>query len=107
MNNTDLIPYNPFSNINSYNNTYPLDSKPPLPQNIIDAIEEKNKNNFLNNLRIQRNQILNDTDWTQLSDAPLSDIVKQQYAIYRQALRDLPSNSTYPDIFWPIEPSIK
>lgn len=42
-------------------------------------------------LRELRNAILKDTDWTQVSDAPLSNEQKERYKIYRQKLRDLPS----------------
>lgn len=42
-------------------------------------------------LRELRNAMLKDTDWTQVSDAPLSNEQKEQYKIYRQKLRDLPS----------------
>lgn len=43
-------------------------------------------------LRNIRNIILTDTDWTQIPDAPLTGEQKEQYRLYRQALRDLPSN---------------
>jgi hypothetical protein len=45
----------------------------------------------LNELRQQRNILLSQTDWTQIPDAPLSSEQKQQWATYRQQLRDLPS----------------
>lgn len=43
------------------------------------------------NLRYIRNNMLLQTDWTQMPDAPLSSEQKQQWATYRQQLRDLPS----------------
>lgn len=43
------------------------------------------------NLRYIRNNMLLQTDWTQVPDAPLSSEQKQQWATYRQQLRDLPS----------------
>lgn len=43
------------------------------------------------NLRYIRNNMLLQTDWTQMPDAPLSLEQKQQWATYRQQLRDLPS----------------
>ena len=46
----------------------------------------------MNNLRGQRNQLLLDTDWTQNADVPQA--TKDNFATYRQALRDLPANST-------------
>ena len=43
-------------------------------------------------LRETRNRLLLNTDWTQLPDVPLTDAKKTEFATYRQALRDLPSN---------------
>lgn len=54
-------------------------------------------------VRQQRNKKLALTDWTQLGDIPSETKVKWQP--YRQALRDLPSQSGFPEsIIWPIEP---
>lgn len=68
-----------------------------------------NKVALMDSLRGDRNGRLMNTDWTQLSDAPISADKKQEYATYRQALRDLPANSqdaeTPGDIVWPTEPS--
>ena len=49
----------------------------------------------LENLRSVRTRELSRTDWTQLPDSPLSDSKKAEWATYRQALRDLPSNYSY------------
>lgn len=49
-------------------------------------------------VRTQRNQMLKDSDWTQVADAPVD---KAAWAVYRQALRDI---TTQPDPFsitWP------
>lgn len=42
-------------------------------------------------IRKERNIRLSQSDWTQMPDAPLSPEQKQQWATYRQQLRDLPS----------------
>lgn len=53
--------------------------------------------------RSERNQRLKNTDWTQVADSPVSSA---DWAVYRQALRDLPSQAGFPDsITWPTEPS--
>lgn len=53
--------------------------------------------------RQQRNKLLAISDWTQLGDIPSETKVKWQP--YRQALRDLPSQSGFPEsVIWPIEP---
>jgi hypothetical protein len=57
-------------------------------------------------LRIDRNTKLKSTDWTQMPDAPLTDDQKASWRTYRQALRDLPSNTTDPaNPTWPAPPT--
>lgn len=55
-------------------------------------------------IRIQRNKLLADCDWTQLSDAPLSNVESQNWASYRQALRDITTQSNPFNIVWPTPP---
>lgn len=53
-------------------------------------------------VRDDRNRRLAACDWTQLSDAPVDNLA---WATYRQALRDVPSQSGFPwNVVWPIEP---
>jgi len=53
-------------------------------------------------IRLWRNARLNTTDWTQLSDSPVD---KDAWAVYRQALRNLPANfELADDVEFPIEP---
>lgn len=60
-------------------------------------------------VRLERNNLLSESDWTQMSDSPLSDSKKTEWATYRQSLRDLPSTnssaSSYDDVTFPSEPS--
>jgi hypothetical protein len=49
--------------------------------------------NVLEILRNKRNELLKQSDWTQVNDSPLSDSKKQEWATYRQSLRDLPSTN--------------
>lgn len=54
-------------------------------------------------LRTQRDQLLASTDWTVLSDSPTPTAA---WKVYRQALRDLPANTTDPfNPNWPTPPS--
>lgn len=54
-------------------------------------------------VRQERNNRLSLCDWTQLSDSPGS--TRAAYVQYRQALRDVPSQSGFPwTITWPEEP---
>lgn len=53
-----------------------------------------------------RNGLLAASDWTQSPDSPLSGSKKQEWATYRQALRDLPENTTDPrNPTWPTKPT--
>ena len=56
-------------------------------------------------VRVERDRLLADCDWTQVADAPLSDSEKEAWAVYRQALRDVPQTQDDPDnIVWPETP---
>lgn len=50
--------------------------------------------------RRRRDQLLAASDWTQLPDSPLSEDDRTEWAIYRQALRDLDMDGTS----WPLAP---
>lgn len=56
-----------------------------------------------NAARTDRNQRLADSDWTQLPDAPLSNVEMQDCASYRQALRDITTQSDPFNIQWPAQ----
>ena len=52
-------------------------------------------------IRLTRNNLLSSSDWRGLSDITMSS----DWATYRQALRDVPSQSGFPhDITWPENP---
>ena len=54
-------------------------------------------------IRGERDALLAATDWTQLPDVP--EATREAYAVYRQALRDIPQQSGFPDVVeWPIKP---
>ena len=56
-------------------------------------------------LRLERNSLLTESDWTQYNDSPLSDEVKAEWAVYRESLRDLPDNTDDPsNPTWPTPP---
>tara|TARA_B100000927_G_scaffold119217_1_gene96347 strand:+ start:676 stop:1029 length:354 start_codon:yes stop_codon:yes gene_type:complete len=70
------------------------------------ALEEKYKElknvTDLAELRSQRNLLIAETDWMANSDVTMSDAWKT----YRQALRDLPANTSDPaNPTWPTKPS--
>ena len=56
-------------------------------------------------IRIQRNDLLKQTDYLMMSDYPISDDRLAKVKIYRQALRDIPEQSGFPrTITWPEKP---
>tara|TARA_R110000824_G_C15171830_1_gene672975 strand:- start:166 stop:540 length:375 start_codon:yes stop_codon:yes gene_type:complete len=58
------------------------------------------------NLRRERDDMLDLSDWTQANDSPLTDEVKATWATYREALRNLPANTPDPTatVTWPTKP---
>ena len=76
---------------------------------IIDGAAVAQTVSIWDTVRGQRNALLSESDWTQISDSPLSDSKKTEWATYRQTLRDIPTaQSTVTDIdniTWPSEPS--
>jgi hypothetical protein len=53
----------------------------------------------------QRNELLYASDWTQIPNNPLSPALQEEWAVYRQALRDVPSQQGYPaTVNWPTPP---
>ena len=56
-------------------------------------------------VRGQRDSMLRDTDWTQIADAALGDHTAEEWATYRQELRDLPSkHSKVSEVVFPDDP---
>ena len=59
----------------------------------------------MNMVRGQRDGMLSAADWTQLGDAALGDHTPQEWATYRQELRDLPAAySRVSEVVWPNDP---
>ena len=80
--------------------------KPELVDDELVLVEDLTKSSPLwNSLRKLRNLKLQECDWTQLTDSPLSEEEKDAWASYRQELRDMPTNMTDPEIpVWPTPP---
>jgi len=56
-----------------------------------------------NQVRAERDRLLTASDWTQVADAP---VVSLEWQPYRQALRDVPQQSGFPDsVEWPTPPN--
>ena len=58
----------------------------------------------LNQLRIERNELLMETDYIMVSDYPHTIFEKQAWMDYRQKLRDLPTTADLSNIEYPAKP---
>lgn len=55
-----------------------------------------------------RDRLLLESDWTQGTDSPLTDVKKTEWATYRTSLRNLTDHDNWPslgDEDWPTKPS--
>jgi len=76
----------------------PVEIDAALVEEILPTIQNERDFQYL---REQRNRKLSQTDWSGLSDVTMSDEMRT----YRQALRDLPANTTDPaNPVWPTKP---
>lgn len=91
---------NQYKNINGVNieltdsEQAELDALKKANPNISDDMKKQMK-------RLERNSLLEATDWMANSDVTMTDAWK----IYRQLLRDLPAQSGFPDVDFPTKPS--
>ena len=59
--------------------------------------------NQAQSIRAERDRKIAETDWTQGKDIP--DNISSKWAVYRQALRDVPAQSGFPwTVQWPTKP---
>jgi len=65
---------------------------------------EQETNNMWENVRNERNELLVQCDWTQISDSPLILEKKNEWKIYRQELRDITLQENSFSITWPDKP---
>lgn len=56
-------------------------------------------------IRTERNSKIAATDWTQVDDAPFTNVEKAAWATYRQALRDITTQADPFAIEWPQAPN--
>ena len=76
---------------------YKVAVRSKTPEEVTQSLEAKAEST-----RAKRNALLTQTDWTQLADAPVD---KEAWATYRQALRDVTGQETFPNsVTWPTQP---
>jgi hypothetical protein len=75
--------------------------------NITDAAEEeisaKLEEKWVE-VRIMRDALLTQSDWTQFQDSPLSGTTLTDWQTYRQSLRDVTSQTNPYNLSWPAKP---
>lgn len=86
-------------------NTY-VGDREAVAKQLIDTFEaQKILNKAWERVRNRRNKLLSESDWTQLPDNTLLTVEKDQWATYRQSLRDITDSSADPEnIVWPNKP---
>lgn len=110
---------NPVDSAEFYANTYKIDSNGGWV-NITESdiaysdinFETEKATRALEYIRIERDNLLRQSDWTQGEDVPTA--IKSAWSTYRQALRDIPSdypnasldeNEQITGVTWPTKPS--
>ena len=95
-----------FAEVPHYNQFthYAVHSEEPDENNVFQwEIKEKTQAAKERDIRFYRDELLSKTDWMVLSDSPEPS---QEWLDYRQALRDIPSQTGFPDnVIWPEEPT--
>ena len=101
----------PTDTIDDYDNILWLNEDYPSKEEIQAKIAELEAAEPMRLLRLERNQLLQQTDWTQNRDVTLAN--DAEWAAYRQALRDLPNTATpeldehgnLTNVTWPEKPA--
>jgi hypothetical protein len=58
------------------------------------------------NVRATRDRLIAETDWIVIKNLELNQNVPGKWEVYRQDLRDVPSQANFPhDITWPVKPT--
>ena len=85
---------------------FPEGYEKPPKEEFEAKLQENLTNKAFDILRKARNKKLLECDWTQFPNSPLSETKKQEWDTYRQALRNLPANTSDPENpIWPTPPA--
>lgn len=69
------------------------------------GMTQQETDSLADEVRLQRNLYLDNSDWTQMPDSPLDDVLKAQWAQYRKDLRDITTQADFPyTVTWPTAP---
>jgi hypothetical protein len=106
------VDYDPFPEMDPSTQKAYMHSEPTLKDGgwkitwqLIDKTDEElaqETEGLKHTVRATRDHLLSLSDWTQLEDAPVN---KAAWAVYRQALREVPEQEGFPkNVVWPIKP---
>lgn len=86
--------------------TFDAEKQRRLQEQLAEEELREASRDYWKELRNKRDFLLSQSDWTQGNDSPLTLQQKEEWKIYRQALRDVPSNTIDPKRpVWPLSPS--
>lgn len=75
--------------------------------NVVEYVYEQTDEEKAVNIRAQRDRLLAETDYLLMPDYPLAGESLDALAVYRQALRDITTQETFPSsVAWPEKPEI-
>lgn len=78
-----------------------IGDKTPIDEAEVAKLTAPSQEELANIVRADRDSLLAATDWTASSDVTMSDDMRA----YRQALRDVPAQTGFPDdVTWPTKP---
>lgn len=96
-----VVPQISYAYVNDYGTYY---NTPPAGSEIADSPLQAQA---MDNVRAYRDQLLQESDYTQLPDVPITTAQLAQWRAYRQALRDYPNQIDVNDWSappWPVAP---
>ena len=86
--------------------TFDAEKQRRLREQLAEEELKEASRDYWKELRNKRDFLLSQSDWTQGNDSPLTLQQKEEWKIYRQSLRDVPSNIIDPKSpVWPLSPS--
>ena len=98
-----FVSYGDVANESDYNNNVVFSNVAQKPS--WSAVQSNLPTQQWKDVRSVRNLKLSNSDWTQLQDVPITDAKREGWQVYRQALRDVPSQSDPLNVTWPSAPA--
>lgn len=75
-------------------------------ENWLQFAKDREYEKLATEVRIKRDKLLSETDWTQVTDMVLKEEKQEEYKVYRQELRDITRQEGFPYmVSFPLEPT--